>query len=87
VVDLTWVSLNLVGHVADWRVREEIESLSDHRYISYSLNPGIVVPRGKIQGPRCNLRKLDSDMLLDSIYWSCAVRPSVLESDNVNPGL
>jgi len=85
VIDLTWVSPSFVGRVSNWRIREEIESLSDHRYISYSVDYGTVPSRGRIHGPCWNTRKLDGEMLLDSIKWSCAVKHYEEESDGINP--
>lgn len=37
IIDLTWVSPSLVNQIIDWSVLEDEESLSDHRYIRYSL--------------------------------------------------
>lgn len=69
-------------------MREEIESLSDHRYISFSIeNRVLPLPRGRIHGLRWNLKKADMDLFQESITWSCSVGPSVEELENPNPGL
>jgi len=87
VVDLTWVSPGLVGRVVDWRVRVDFESLSDHQYISFSILNQPMPPRGRVYSPRWNLKKLDRELLLESILWSCSVGPSPEESFDLNPGL
>lgn len=37
IVDLTWVSPNLLDKTYDWLVHMDRETLSDHRYISYTI--------------------------------------------------
>lgn len=37
IVDLTVVSESLVGHVSGWHVCDEVESMSDHQYIAFTL--------------------------------------------------
>jgi hypothetical protein len=39
VIDITLVSQNTVDRLTGWRVHTEIENLSDHHYITYSLEP------------------------------------------------
>ncbi|KMQ88952.1 reverse transcriptase [Lasius niger] len=38
IVDITWVSSDILPFVKDWRVEEEIESLSDHLFIAFALS-------------------------------------------------
>ncbi|XP_070512055.1 uncharacterized protein [Cardiocondyla obscurior] len=38
IVDLTWISSSARAFVRSWRVAEELETLSDHRYILMSLS-------------------------------------------------
>lgn len=38
IIDITWTSPDLLSFIRDWRVEEEIESLSDHLYISFVLS-------------------------------------------------
>lgn len=87
VIDLTWVSPGLLNRVGNWRVRNDLESLSDHRYISFSLASRVSPPRKKIHGPRWNWRKLDEDMLRESAAWSCLVGPAIEEINDPNPDL
>lgn len=35
IIDLTWVSPPAIGLVGDWSVREDVETLSDHSYITF----------------------------------------------------
>lgn len=37
VVDLTWCTPDLSGEVSNWRVRDDVESLSDHQYIEFDI--------------------------------------------------
>lgn len=37
IIDLTWVSPRAIGLVGDWLVREDVETLSDHAYITFSV--------------------------------------------------
>jgi len=86
VVDLTWVSASLIGRISDWKVRNDLESLSDHRYVSFLLSDRDFSPRGGFLGPKWNMRKLDVEILRDSIEWSCAVGP-VNAVGGSDPGL
>lgn len=40
IIDLTWISPDLIQHIRNWRVEEEVESLSDHVYISFGIQVG-----------------------------------------------
>lgn len=37
VIDLTWASSDLLQLVGGWRVKEDLESLSDHLYIEFDI--------------------------------------------------
>lgn len=39
IVDLTWVSPNLLASTLEWHVHTDRETLSDHRHISYTVLP------------------------------------------------
>lgn len=77
IVDLTWASPELVTDVHDWRVRTDLESLSDHQYVMFSVGGGTgsYVPRGPTP-KRWNLKKLDEDMFQWAITWHCSTGPS-----------
>ncbi|KMQ87712.1 reverse transcriptase [Lasius niger] len=38
IVDLTWVSSDILPFTSNWQVEEEVESLSDHLFISFALS-------------------------------------------------
>jgi len=40
IVDVTWCTPDLRGEVSSWKVREDIESLSDHQYITMNIGRG-----------------------------------------------
>lgn len=49
IIDLTFSSPDLISEIGDWRVREDLESLADHLYISFSLyNRTMVTSHRKI---------------------------------------
>ncbi|CAK9820194.1 Putative 115 kDa protein in type-1 retrotransposable element R1DM [Anthophora quadrimaculata] len=82
IVDLTWASPSAVRRVAGWRVAEEAETLSDHRYIVFSASgaaqqSGAPRPRcpDGVLPPRWALRRLDEDALMAVVHavdWSNA---------------
>ncbi|CAL1672066.1 unnamed protein product [Lasius platythorax] len=37
VVDITWATSNVMGEIRCWRVEEMCETLSDHKYITFSI--------------------------------------------------
>ncbi|XP_071650764.1 uncharacterized protein [Temnothorax longispinosus] len=72
VIDLTWATPDLARRVSEWRVAEEIESLSDHLFIEMSLPvtpPEVQARRREANArfPRWALKKLDGDLLKASI--------------------
>lgn len=38
IIDLSLCTENISGNISNWRVHEDSETLSDHRYISFELN-------------------------------------------------
>ncbi|CAK9834318.1 Putative 115 kDa protein in type-1 retrotransposable element R1DM [Anthophora retusa] len=75
IVDLTWASPAAARRVTGWRVAEEAETLSDHRYIVFSVSsaatrPGPVRPRrgGGALPPRWALTQLDEDLLMAAVH-------------------
>jgi len=92
VVDITWVSEGLKTKVTDWRVEQNMVTLSDHNSILFSIEEA----RGNRRrhrhrrrssnhpptatSPRWNLKKLDEDILGASLVWSGAVQPANLTS-------
>nr|XP_012145702.1 PREDICTED: uncharacterized protein LOC100883183 [Megachile rotundata] len=65
IVDLTWASPAAARDVASWRVVEEVETLSDHRYIRVDFSSDTPCRRGRRPPPkRWALKRLDKDMLV-----------------------
>lgn len=42
IIDLTWTSPELLTRIKNWRVRVDLQSLSDHLCISFSLDEGVL---------------------------------------------
>jgi len=47
MVDLTWCTSDICGRFGEWRVREDIESLSDHLYITMEMDHRGTAPINK----------------------------------------
>lgn len=66
IVDITMCSENLGLRINEWRVHEDMESLSDHRYISFILREGqrdrMDNNRKRQRYPKWNLKKMDEDL-------------------------
>lgn len=52
IVDLTAVSESIVRRVHGWRVRDDIENMSDHQYITFSLRDSVVRASLRMEAPR-----------------------------------
>lgn len=70
IVDLTLVSPSVARRVTGWRVLEEIETLSDHRYIRFDIfahtsEMGRPITSGG-GGPRWSLKRLNKELLLEA---------------------
>lgn len=63
IIDITWVTADLIRHVTKWCVRQDMESLSDHQCITF----GIGGPLSRIRGsststyPRWNVKKINKE--------------------------
>jgi hypothetical protein len=76
VVDITWTTASLHRRIRNWRVAEEVETLSDHLYIMMELTSETASTRqdrSNIRGlsrsrppptPRWQLKERDRDLLL-----------------------
>lgn len=70
IVDLTWSSPDMLPLISEWRVMKDVESLSDHVYVSFivrSTRP--VPPPTKVKARRWNLKKFDRDLFLAVLNW------------------
>ncbi|KMQ89040.1 reverse transcriptase [Lasius niger] len=72
IIDLTWVSLQAIGLIGDWSVREDVETLSDHSYITFSVgfSPARSTDSGGT-GRRWNLSRMDMAAFDLSLVWAC----------------
>ncbi|KMQ82502.1 reverse transcriptase [Lasius niger] len=71
IVDLTWISSDILPFVNDWRVEEEVESLSDHLFISFALSTSRSRPSpGRSTSRRWNLKKFNRDRFRAALHWS-----------------
>ncbi|XP_071653351.1 uncharacterized protein [Temnothorax longispinosus] len=89
IVDLTWASPSVARGVKDWRVAEEVESLSDHLFIEMSLSaipPAVRARRreAELSFPRWAVRKLDTDLLRAAITASLLVDDVAATSEDVD---
>ncbi|KMQ90130.1 reverse transcriptase [Lasius niger] len=72
IINLTWVSPRAIGLVDDWSVREDVETLSDHSYITFSVGfPLVRSTSGGRTGRRWNLSKMDMTAFDLSLTWAC----------------
>lgn len=70
IVDLTWSSPDLIPFIRKWRVMDDTETLSDHCYVSFSVETARQAPplsRNKTR--RWNLRKFNTDHFLATLHW------------------
>ncbi|KMQ88053.1 reverse transcriptase, partial [Lasius niger] len=78
IIDLTWASPDLLSRIEDWRVREEMESLSDYLFISFEIRTGRprLPPVGSSQR-RWNWKKFDRDFFRAVMIWKGCEEPRV----------
>ncbi|CAL1685118.1 unnamed protein product [Lasius platythorax] len=70
IVDITWTSPDLLPFIKNWCVKVDIESLSDHLYISFTLDTARPrPPSGRPAHRRWNLRKFNKDFFLATLHW------------------
>ncbi|XP_029673046.1 uncharacterized protein LOC115241425 [Formica exsecta] len=70
IIDLTWTSPDLLRLVRKWRVREDVESLSDHLYIEYDIHTDRPeMPLNKSLPRKWSSKKMDNDLFLAVMIW------------------
>lgn len=84
VIDFTWVSADLMRHVTEWRVRSDLESLSDHQCVTFGIGSPLNGLRRCPSSPysRWNAARIDKDKFVESLEWACAVGPSNRELED-----
>lgn len=88
VIDLTWMTADLASKLVNWNILEEVETQSDHAYVSFEVDVGLEPRKEKEKKDekKWNLRKLDKDMFESSLEWSCGTGPSLEECDTPKGG-
>lgn len=80
IIDLTWVTPDLLREVHDWKVPNEMENLSDHSYITMDIG-------GRRNG-QTNSRKIgvgwnwcnaDTDKYCTTLIWHCMADAQINE--------
>lgn len=81
VVDLVWTTAGLRDRIRAWRVLDELESLSDHRYLEYEIHPttkGPVQPSSSISKlPRWAMKKFCDDKFEGAMHAICWNLPTL----------
>lgn len=78
IIDLTWATPTASRKFMDWRVAQELETLSDHRTIMMEVDlvpPAVIksIRQQQDQRPKWAVRKLDEDKLKAAMHlatWS-----------------
>lgn len=84
IVDLTWVSSDLIHLVKNWKVEEDIESLSDHLYISFDIDTGkSLTPSSKTLSRKWNYKRFDKDLFVAVLVWR-GLGPAEDDLDNLD---
>lgn len=68
-IDLTWVSPGLANRVQGWVVLRDVETFSNHQYIRFDLNRGVVRNRSQEKYLRWRWDKLDKDLFHALMIW------------------
>lgn len=85
IVDLTWASPGLTEYVEEWQVLENVETMSDHLYVSMKIGDSAPIRRGRYKEPgRWNFKKMDKTMFDEALKWACSVGLEEEESSTVS---
>lgn len=81
IIDLTWASPKATNFIKNWKVREEMESGSDHNYIIFEYSNRIDKPekRKARSETRWNLKGCKWEDFEMALNWKCAVGPAECE--------
>lgn len=71
IIDLTWASSLAIRLVDGWMVRGDVETLSDHLYITFTVGNRPVFAEGNVLSRRWNLSKMDKSTFALSLEWAC----------------
>lgn len=82
IIDVTFYRIRAPFALRDWRVLEEVESGSDHRYLRYRLDKALEI-EGFPERPRgWSYRRLDADALAS--HLATALLPPIEETTSAN---
>lgn len=71
IVDLTWASAGAASFVNNWRVEENLASLSDHLYISFTFRSRVSSAAAyRDKSFRWNVRKMKDEEFTMAMDWS-----------------
>ncbi|XP_011260711.2 uncharacterized protein LOC105253992 [Camponotus floridanus] len=74
IIDLTWATPKTLGRIGKWTVEDTVLSLSDHNYITYSINMKKLahIPVAPTSTPRrWRTDNIDEELFEEAIEWSC----------------
>ncbi|XP_024893922.1 uncharacterized protein LOC112468804 [Temnothorax curvispinosus] len=88
IVDITWTSPYAARRITRWRVADETETMSDHRYVEMDISvtpPEVWARRRELprRFPRWALRKMDQDKFRASIQTSLWADDVLVQSEDV----
>lgn len=70
IVDLTWISPDLLRFIKNWKVREDVESMSDHNYITFDLcSEYMETPSNRLLLRGWSIKSLDEDLFQAVLAW------------------
>lgn len=80
IVDLTWTKPGIVDKIKEWKVEDEMLSLSDHNYITFKLgrimedrsNTGTKRKTDKNKSTRWKMETLDQELFDQILEWKCS---------------
>ncbi|KMQ88002.1 reverse transcriptase [Lasius niger] len=86
IVDLTWATPSVIVSIVGWTVREDLETLSDHVYISFSVGVRSLRPfkNNCDVGRRWILSKMEKKAFDLSLEWACS--SETLKDDDLSAG-
>ncbi|KMQ88867.1 reverse transcriptase [Lasius niger] len=91
IIDLTWSTADINNLIENWRVANEIETLSDHEYILITIGHGNRVEttysRRRPKYPRWKWKNFDLDKFRAALIWSCSVSLNEDGNELVTPDL
>lgn len=79
IVDTTWSSVDLISKIHNWKVEEDEVSLSDHRYITFTITSDRASEQNdKAKRTAWVMKKFDEDLFHSVFIWEC---PQMLRSN------